>query len=230
MALKKKQLYESIYHIRILASIILVEFLLIGLFNFWPKEKKEPVSENIVFSDHSRLLNITQITVQGGSPHMPAVPQVPIPVPNDRIIKDPIPNLLLPKNEFNGLNGTGGKGNGTGTGIGSGSGRIYNNPQVPPSVVKIVEPAVPPAAQKADIKVEVEVKFLVDTTGTVNKATIVQIKLYSKNMKSYKIVKSIGYGIPEAAIHAAEQWLFRPARNGGEKVKAYTKHSFTFGI
>lgn len=226
MAKYQKNKLRKNYRLRILANIVLVEILMIGLFKFWPHIKSEENLPTFTTSDHPLILSDVTITRQGGTPPMPPMPAVPIPVPNDRIIKDPIPDLnmnnLIDLKGLPGNTGLGGEGGGPAT--------IIRNPQQPPSVVKIVEPAVPPAAKKADLKVEVVVNFLVDTNGNVDKATITQIKLYNKNMNSYKIVKSIGYGIPEATIDAALQWRFRPAQQNGKSVRAYTKHIFTFGI
>ena len=217
---------DKFYRVRILANIVLVELILIGLFKFWPNIKSTSHLPDITVSEHPIVLQDMTITRQGGVPPMPPVPAVPIPVPNDQIIQDPIPDLnisnILKLDGLPGNNGSGGQG--------GGSGNIVKHPNQPPSVVKIVEPAVPSAAKKANIKVEIVVNFLVDTDGKVDKATITQIKLYSNNLKSYQIVKHIGYGIPQATIDAAMQWRFRPAQQNGKSVRAYTKHIFTFGI
>lgn len=222
---RKKRLGKN-YRIHILINIIVVEFLLIGLFKYWPKIKTSSDVQNFAPAEHPLILSDITITRQGGTPPMPPMPAIPVAVPNNTIIKDPIPDLNL-NNSLNlkGLPGNEGLG-----GEGGGPPSIASNPKVPPSVVKIVEPAVPPAAKKANIKVEIVVNFLVNTDGKVDKATITQIKLYNNDLKEYKVVKSIGYGIPKATIDAAMQWRFRPARQDGKSVRAYTKHIFTFGI
>ncbi len=226
MAKSHRNKREKNYRNHILVNVIVVEILLIGLFRFWPTYKTSPDIPSFSTAEHPLILADVTITRQGGTPPMPPMPSVPVVVPNNTVIQDPIPELNMNNIlDLKGLPGNTGLG-----GEGGGPPSIVSNPQKPPSVVKIVEPAVPSAAKKANIKVEIVVNFLVDADGKVDKATITQIKLYNNDLKEYKIVKSIGYGIPKATIDAAMQWRFRPAQQDGKSVRAYTKHIFTFGI
>jgi hypothetical protein len=50
---------------------------------------------------------------------------------------------------------------GKGTEAGS-EGQIVSNPQISPSILRIVEPATPDAAQRAGVKVQIWVNFLVN--------------------------------------------------------------------
>src|SRR5690625_5390259 len=43
-------------------------------------------------------------------------------------------------------------------------------------------------------------------------------------------VDRVSYGLEEAALTAARQWLFRPARDGGQAVPAHYDLTFSFGV
>lgn len=210
-----------------MGGIIVAELLMISLVLFWPvRENKSTTFQDIEPIEDAIAIEDVQITTQRSSPPPPPTPQVPVPVPNDQIIEeDPIviedlnrQNLPNPINE-------------TGSGAGGNtSGAIAANPEQSPSLVRIVEPTVPEAAKKADVKAEIWVSFLVNTEGNVEEASISRIKLYDKKGDSFKIVNSINYGLAEATIDAALRWKFRPAKNNGEPVKAFTEHIFSFGF
>jgi outer membrane biosynthesis protein TonB len=224
MKIKIADLWDIEYHIKIMAGIALSEFVLLAVFNLWPKSKQEPVYQSIEPSEQPIVLDNVRITRQGNTPPLPPAPVVPVEVPDYKIIQEQLPQLdnigndifsKMPKFKEGGENG---------------EGAISKNPERPPSVTKIVEPAVPNAAKKANVKVELVVNFLVNTDGSVANVSISQIKLFNKKTGKFDMVKTIGYGIIDVTMKAAAQWRFRPAEQGGKKVKAYTKHIFTFGI
>lgn len=176
-------------------------------------------------SEEPVTMDEVAVTRQGSRPAAPPSPQPPIPVPNDQVIPEeihlPTQNLLdeFPKeSEFAGAGGN------------SEEGRIYRNPGVPPSVVKIVEPTMPEAAKKAKIRVEITVSFLVDRKGNVEEASISEIRRYGDKGRQFEMVQTIGYGLTEATLQAALQWKFRPARQNGQPVKAYSQHIFSYGF
>lgn len=224
MNLKLADLWDIEYHIKIMAGIVISEILLLAVFNFWPKSKAEPVFQSLEPSEQPVVLDNVRITRQGNTPPLPPAPVVPVQVPDDKIIQEQLPQLdnigndnfsKMPKLKEGGDNG---------------EGAIAKNPERPPSVTKIVEPAVPDAAKRANVKVELIVNFLVNTDGSVADVSIAQIKLFNKKTGKFDTVKTIDYGIIDVTMRAAAQWRFRPAEQGGKKVKAYTKHIFTFGI
>lgn len=214
------------YKLRIMGCIAVAELLILMLVLFWPVEEKkintfqdiEPIEDAIAIED-------VQITTQRSSPPPPPTPQVPVPVPNDEIIEqEPIVLEDLDIQEWAKTLEVQGRG------PGGNSDQVAANPAQSPSLVRIVEPTVPQEAKKANIKAEIWVSFLVNTEGNVEEASISRIKLYDKKGESYEIVKSINYGLPEATIDAALRWKFRPAKDGGEPVRAYTEHIFSFGF
>lgn len=208
-----------------MGCIIVSELLMLTIILLWPIDKTEKIYQDIVFSDGEFEIEEIQITSQKSTPPPPPIPQIPIPVPNDRVIEEEIfiPEELdqFPLPDPIAMQGIGRLGS---------DNRVAANPQLPPSVVRIVEPTVPSAAKKADVKAEIWVSFLVDEEGLVQEATISRIKLFDKNEKSFKIVGHIEYGLSEATLEAALKWKFRPAKNDGKIVKAYTKHIFTYGF
>ncbi|MDX1639688.1 MAG: hypothetical protein R3281_17125 [Balneolaceae bacterium] len=216
---------EVPYRLKIMGGIIASELMMLMLVVWWPVQQRERPPQEISYSESEIAIEQIQITTQESSPPPPPTPQVPVPVPDDQIIEeDPIVleeiDLLDLPNPME-MEGTGVLGD---------ADRVASSPHTPPSVVRIVEPTVPEAAKKADIKAEIWVSFLVDKEGRVEEASIAQIKVYDDKVKFSEIVDRINYGLPEATLEAALRWRFRPAQNNGEPVRAYTRHIFTYGF
>jgi len=101
------------------------------------------------------------------------------------------------------------------------------NPQVPPTVVRIVEASAPDAVpDEYRGNLEMIVNFLVDENGDVEEASIEEIRRYTNG--DYEVMPFIQYGLMDAVIRAALQWRFRPARQDGEPVRAYTRQRFNY--
>lgn len=215
---------EISYRNRILACMVIAELIAIALFTLWPVPDRESAYQDIVFDDSDAIIDEMTITRQSSSPPPPPRPQVPVPVPNDEVIEEEI--LELQDIDISEYADSMTVGFGT---VGD-SDQIASNPQTPPSVVRIVEPTVPEAAKRANIKAEILVSFLVNKEGQVEEATISEIKLFDGESGNFRKVDYIEYGITDATLKAALQWRFRPAKNGGEVVKAYTQHIFTYGF
>lgn len=216
---------EVSYKNRILGSIVIAELLVISVFTLWPVPDQDRTYQDIVFTDSEAIIDEVQITTQKSSPPPPPRPQVPIPVPNDQVIEEEVLTLEeIDISEYSDSMSVVGLGR-----VGD-SDRVASNPQLPPSIIRIVEPTLPEAAKKADIKAEILVSFLVDKQGQVEEATISQIRLYEDGSDEYKIVDRINYGLTNATLEAALQWRFRPAKNNGKVVKSYTKHWFNYGF
>lgn len=215
-----------VYRLRIMSCIILVELILLGIFNLWPApENSRSKYSKVIYNDETVLMPEAVRTRQQSSPPPPPKPRAPVPVPRDEIIEEEIINLenVSISDYSDSLSISRFKGAGD-------SDNIASSPDQPPSVIRIVEATTPEAAQKANIKVEVTVSFLVNKEGNVEDASIARIKLYKGDTGKYNIVDTIGYGITEATLSAALQWKFRPARNNGDTVRAYSKQIFTFGF
>lgn len=217
---------ESQYRNRILACIIAAEIITIGLFHFWPvPENSGEMNREPNFSEDVLAIEDIVRTEQANRPASPPRPQIPIPEPTDEIIEEEITEIddlnIAETSDSLSTAMLGQEGE---------SDEPISNPQTSPSVIRIVEPTVPDAAKQAEIKAEIWVNFLVDEQGRVEEASISQIKLHDQKSGEVREVESIGYGLTQATLDAALQWKFRPAKNDGKVVKAYTRHIFTFGF
>jgi len=216
---------ENGYRIRVLVAIAVVELLVIGVFNLWPVSESTSTRQQIDFSDDAIALEDVVRTEQQSSPPPPPKPQIPIPEPTDEVIEeDPIELDDLNVSKYSdslSVEMIGSEGD---------ADKPVSSPQVAPQVIHIVEPTVPDAAKKADIKAEIWVNFLVDEEGKVEEASITEVVLYDQESGEKRTVDRIDYGLTEATLTAALQWRFRPARNNGQPVKAYSRKIFTFGF
>lgn len=169
------------------------------------------------------MLDDIQITEQRTSPPPPPKPQMPNPVPEDEIIEQELDfdmDLDLP--DLPDLDP------GFGTGETGDEERIVSNPQIPPTVVRIVEASAPdavPAEYRGNL--EMIVNFLVDREGEVEEVSIMEIRLYDSDGQ-YEQLDFVQHGLMEAVLKAAMQWRFRPARQDGEPVKAFTRQRFNY--
>ena len=203
--------------------IVAAEVIAIGVFKFWPAQQEEERIYQVDERQEITLIDEMEITVQESSPPAPPKPRVPTPVPDDEIIEEELEfeselNLLeLPVSDP-----------GRGTAMRGDEDVVVSNPQLPPTVVKIVE-ATTPANVPSDLKGRLEfiVNFLVDKNGDVEEASIVEIRKYNQN-GSYETMPFIQHGLMDAVLEAALRWKFRPARHQGDSVKSFTKQRFNY--
>ncbi|CAN5281922.1 hypothetical protein BH23BAC3_BH23BAC3_06260 [soil metagenome] len=220
---KKNRISESGYVHRFLMAVLVVQIILLLIIRFWPAST---YTQEVYYADPPRdqvLIDEIQITQQRSSPPPPPRPQIPQPVPSDEIIEIELDiDLDLDIPEMPDLEP------GTGTAFAGEESAIVSNPQIPPTVVRIVE-ASTPAGVPGELRgnVEMIVNFLVDENGTVEEASIVEIRKYS-NGDDYEVVPFIEHGLMDAVLRAALQWRFRPARQDGENVRAYTRQRFNY--
>jgi len=204
-------------------SLVIAQLLMIGIFKFWPKEEEQETVYQEESVQQVTLIDEVEITVQESAPPAPPKPQIPQPVPDDEVVEEEIEfdaelNLLdMPISDP-----------GKGTGEFGDEDVIVSNPQLPPTVVKIVE-ATPPSNVPPEFKGKLEmiVNFLVDKNGDVEEVSIVEIRKY-KDDGSYETLPYLQHGLMDAVLEAALRWKFRPARQNGEPVKAYTKQRFNY--
>ncbi len=216
---------EIEYRNRIMACMAVATLLLILLIRFWPvREITIREIDPVVIRDPV-LIDDVQITRHRSSPPPPLRPMVPQPVPDDFPIEEPVEfdrwyNLSeLPPLDQEGM----------GSDPLGDEGMIVGNPQLPPSVVKIVEPSVPELPDELRGRIEMVVNFLVDREGGVEEASIVEIRVYSDRTRTdYEVLPFIQYGLMGATLEAALNWRFRAARHEGSVVRTYTLASFHY--
>ncbi len=204
-------------------SIIVVQVIVLILIHFWPNIEYIPQLDFEIPEQEQVFLDDIEITRQETSPPPPPRPMMPNPVPDDEIIEEEIVidmDLNIP--DLPDLDP------GFGTGHTGEEERIVSNPQIPPTVVRIVE-AIAPEAVPSEYKgrLEMIVNFLVDTNGEVEEVSIREIRLYNED-GTYEQLPFVQYGLMDAVLKAAMQWRFRPARQDGEIVKAFTRQRFNY--
>ena len=208
---------------RFMLSLILAELILIGFFKLWPVQPKPPRTYVDTFAEEVTYVENAIITKQTTAPAAPPKPVVPVPVPNDRVIQEEIdfPDFddIFTKYDATGEQGTAQT---------EGEGEIIGSPQQPAGLVRIVEPTIPDAAKRANVKALIEVTFLVGTNGQVEDFYISEIRVYEG--EEYEVVNDIGYGLMKAVMEAASKWKFTPARDDGQPVRSYVVNNFRVGF
>ncbi len=207
-----------------MAGIIVSQIILVLLFKLWPETEKEPRVFR-TFENEAISVEEMVITKQANAPAAPPKPQTPIPVPNDEVIED-----IIEFPEFEDFLSEDPLGIELSTGQQGDEGKISGNPDRPPRIRRIVEPVIPDAAKKAEVKAMIAVNFTVSKEGRVLDAYVSEIRLYDKKGEDYEVVDDIGYGILEATLEAAYKWQFIPAEEHDEKVGAYSQQFFSFGF
>lgn len=207
-----------------MGTLIISQLLVIAIFKFWPK-KELIVQTPIFFENETLVVEEMIITRQSNAPAAPPKPQIPIPIPNDKLIDD---YLEFPELEtlisFDSLSVS------TTTGQRGDEERISGNPDITPRIIKIVEPTLTKSATRSGIKSMILVNFLVSSQGIVKEAYIAEIKLYKGKSNQFEIVEDLQYGILNDVLEAAYKWRFKPANENGEAVGAYIQETFLIGF
>ncbi len=84
---------------------------------------------------------------------------------------------------------------------------------VPPKLVSFVEGVYPPKAFEEGLEATVILKLLVKADGTVGSA---------------EALEPVGHGFDEAAIAAAQQFIFTPAQQDGKPAAVFIKYAYRF--
>lgn len=214
---------EVAYRHRVMSGIVVVQLLFILLVRFWPVEEISIRDYEPPPFDDQVLIDDIEITRHHSSPPPPPRPVMPQPEPSDEIVEDIIEfdrtlDLVdlpeLPEDRGSGIDGD--------------EDIIVSEPQLPPSVVYIVEPSVPQLPDTLRGRIEMVVNFLVNRDGSVEEASIMQIRKYDVQRRSYEVLPFIEYGLMGATLEAALNWRFRAARHEGVGVRTYTTATFNY--
>ena len=155
----------------------------------------------------------------------PLAPRIPVEVPNDTPLEFPHLdfNVELPSIASGVANGLLEVGDDE---LGGGS-AVY----APPRPLRFVEPEITREARRRGIRARIVVRVNVDVDGKVTAAEITLRHMAEGRAETQlQAVDHVSFGLEEAALTAAKQWLFRPARDGGQAVPAHYELTFSFGV
>lgn len=208
---------------RFMFSLICAELLILILIKSWPAYTETegafeyPISDEVIFVERAI------VTRQQTAPAAPPKPRIPVPVPDDEVIEEEIdfPEFEDIMSQFE-AEGT------DGFSEADGEGEFVGSPEQRAGLIRIVEPTVPDAAKRANIKARITVTFLVGLRGEVEDVYISEMRLYQGD--EYEKVQEIGYGLMEAVLEAARKWKFRAAKDQGVPVKTFVENSFNIGF
>lgn len=216
---------DNLYATRILLCTATALVVLLLIVKVWPLEQPSrvvPDPEREIFA-----LAVEEIlpVVHSGSAPPPPPPPIPVEVRDDIPLETPILDfdLALPA-----------------IGTGESSGIMDSGDDVPagglsasapPRPLRFIEPENTREARRRGVRARIVVRVEVDSDGIVGAAQIIERHMGDGPADSaMKPVDHVGYGLEEAALSAAEQWLFRPARHHGEAVAAHYDLTFSFGV
>lgn len=215
--------HEFAYRQRVMGGMIVSLTVMILLVRFWPVHEIQireyeppPTAQEVLIDD-------IEITRHQSTPPPPPRPVMPEPEPSDEIvedlpqIEDPLDIADLPDLPED-----------RGTSLDGDEDRIVSEPQLPPSVVRIVEPSVPDLPNELRGRIEMVVNFLVNRDGSVEEASIVEIRKFDEDRQDYEVLPFIQYGLMSATLEAALNWRFRAARHDGVGVRTYTTATFNY--
>jgi len=214
---------EIKYRHRMMSAIAVSLFFAILTVRYWPVEEwiVQPY-EPRVFQEQV-LIDDIEITRHQSSPPPPPRPTLPQPVPSDEVVEDVVYlEDLLTVTDLPDLPAE------HGSGIDGDDDIIVSQPQLPPSVIRIVEPSVPELPGELRGRIEMVVNFLVNRDGSVEEASIVEVRKYDENRENYEVLPFIQYGLMGATLEAALSWRFRAARHDGVGVRTYTTATFNY--
>lgn len=211
-----------------LGSLVASLFLVTACFRFWPLPdpgERPDITFNIRGQETIAIEEIQQ-TKQASKKPPPPAPLPPVIVPDDvyldEVELDLDNNMLETENP------------GEETDVRDREATGDENRMVRadsgPKPVRIVQPEYTSEAKRRNVRAEVIVEVLVNEYGRVEDVRVLERYLLNKDMTRKEAVTAVGYGVEQAAISAAERWMFRPAISNGRAVRSYTTLTFSFGV
>lgn len=209
-----------------MAGAVAVSLLVaIAAFRWWPPPTDD--TDRIVFDTRAQeLIALDEIlpTRQRQEKPPPPAPVPPVVVPDD--VELPDTEIELPDNLILDVPVTGEP-----TGPPAPPGTQFVQPDAGPRTVRFVVPEYTDEARSKHIRAEVMVEVLVDTRGRVKEARVTDRYLVrGKDDEERERVAALGFGLERSAVEAAEQCMFRPAREKGKVVESWTTLTFRFGL
>lgn len=220
--------YRQDHRLRVMAGTAVALFLLAAGVTWWPAPRPSLAPELVFDTRGDEVINLEDIvpTTQMAQAPPPPAPLPPVVVPDDQLpdeveldLSDNIP-VDKPGDALKSAPPTQGPGRAERT----------VSAEVGPKTVRFVEPEYTREARRRKIRAEVIVEVLVNEQGRVQQTRIVERFLLGRDAGDRQPVATLGYGLEEAALAAAERWIFRPARQNGQAVASFTTLTFTFGV
>lgn len=216
------------YRLRILACTAAALLIVIASVHLWPPPDADRNSAVDYRISDQEVIEIEEIqpTAQNQQAPPPPAPPIPIVVPDDTFLDEheidfsdaPALEVEEPGQDVKLADGP--------TDIE----QAPAGPTVGPKAVRFVEPEYTREARRRRVRAEVVVEVLVGDGGRVLETRIEERFLLDRNGTAKTPVQEVGYGLEEAALSAARRWIFRPARENGKPISAYTTLTFTFGV
>ncbi|MEL7363019.1 MAG: energy transducer TonB [Bacteroidota bacterium] len=220
------------YRIRGLAALAASLALVCAVFTFWPKALLAPAATPVYDVSAPEVVALEEIAQTVQAPPPPPPPPTllpPVEVPDDVEIPDEEfdfeePTFDLPTEitipDAPAREAT--------PAPAPAAPALVERPQRSPVHLTLSTPTYPDEARRAGIRARVRVKVLVNESGQVAEAEVVERLLLRGDEE--RTVDAIGYGVEAAALDAARRERFRPARHDGARVRAYTTTTYSFGV
>lgn len=215
---------EHFYRRRLLGSLVVVLLLGIALVRWWPLPQES--SSDFVFREAPPdRIQLEEVQPTRQSQELKPPPPAPLPpkvVPNDVIIEEELEfgdaELAVenPQDDERYQEGN------------SDEATASRQPDTNARLFRAVQPEYPSAARDNSVRARVQVAVRITEKGQVQEASIRKRWLLSTEGHAEPVAK-LEYGLEEAALSAARQSLFRPARADGHPVGTETTLTFEFG-
>jgi protein TonB len=211
------------YSLRLFASIIAAQVLVLLCIKLWPNTS-EPKPLDIL---HSRpeVIQMEEVvsTRQTRRSPPPPAPLPPVIAPDDTILEEDVLLDLDPLVVTDpSTDEMPAEPEGTpSTGIAATEG---------PKLIRLATPEYSRSARRRNIHAEIIVAVVVDKQGRVQSPQIVKRYLLNEKSDTRELVNALGHGLEEAAVDAAMRSLFRPARKDGAVVESNHEITFRFGV
>ena len=229
--MRRAEIYDrrERYALHVMVALVASLLVVIAAVRWWPVPSNEGPPDLVYDVRGQEVITLEEVvpTRQQMRRPPPPAPLVPVVVPDEVVLEEYDLELVdnyLPVEET-GDDETFVEGDVVGTQASTASA------EVGPKPVRIVEPEYTKEARKKKVRAEVVIEVLVNERGRVEQARILERYLLGKNEDDPKQpVPALDYGLEEAALAAAEGWMFRPARQNGKPVRSFFVFTLSFGI
>jgi periplasmic protein TonB len=224
MGQKSSKEYRSRHVERSMGSLAVAIVVLILIVRFWPISTYEQENVSFAAGDQEEFaMEEIQQTSQAAPlrPPPPPLPPVAVEDPPDLEFDEALDfDITLPT-----ITGPPAEGRDE-SGDGPPGARATAQSARP---VRFVEPEYTRDARRQNIKAQIVVEVTVDEQGRVAASRVIERYLLGDDSQASPVSR-IGFGLEEAAIYAAERFLFRPAQFEGEAVRSQYQLRFSFGV